>query len=47
MERQKYDFSRLIDVLDRFDKKVEDDYQEYIKTFEIWEKFKEKIFYER
>lgn len=43
----KYDFSRLIDVLDRFDKKVEDDYQEYIKTFEIWEKFKEKIFYER
>lgn len=38
----KFDFSKLIEVLDRFDKKVEADYGEYIKTFEIWEKFKEK-----
>ncbi|MBR2744797.1 MAG: hypothetical protein IKE01_05865 [Clostridia bacterium] len=41
----KIDFTRLIDVLDRFDKKVEDDYDEYIRTFEAWKKFKEKIFY--
>ena len=39
------DFSILIEVLDRFDKKVENDYSEYIKTFEVWEKFKEKVFY--
>ena len=43
----KCNFTRLLDVLDRFDKKVEDDYNEYVKTFEVWEKFKEKIFYER
>lgn len=38
----KCDFSVLIDELDQFDKRVEDDYAEYIKTFEAWEKFKEK-----
>lgn len=43
----KRDFSKLIEVLDRFDKKVEDDYNEYIRTFKVWENFKEKIFYEK
>lgn len=38
----KCDFSVLIDELDQFDKRVEEDYDEYIKTYEAWEKIKEK-----
>ena len=38
----KCDFSVLIDELNEFDKRVENDYQEYIKTYEVWKKFKEK-----
>ena len=41
----KFDFSVLIDELDKFDKRVQDDYDEYTRTFEVWKKFKEKVFY--
>ena len=38
----KCDFSVLIDEIVEFDKRVENDYNEYIKTFEVWKKMKEK-----
>ena len=37
---QIYDFSILLEELVKYSEKVEDDYQEYLKTNDIWNKLK-------
>lgn len=38
-----YDFSILLDELEKYDKDVEEHYNQYLKTYDIWSKIKNKI----